>query len=176
MCVCVCVFSLVPYLLSNYVDKHRFIDQRRLGKWDTIRRGGLVTAVEKITQGTPPAPLNCHSHTVIVLPIRGGMEAIFFTEPQGFWMYLQHRFEYTWAQTLNLSWIQDSKSSLYQRMRILRVTQGYLQTSVHPVGVVRIDGRGQDLKPDRNNCFSDFLYLLPIHFFCLSKVYFLLSI
>lgn len=39
MCVYVCVSSLVPRLLGNYVDKHRFIDQLRLGNEDTVRRG-----------------------------------------------------------------------------------------------------------------------------------------
>lgn len=174
VCMCVCVFSLVSCLLGDYVDKHRFIDQLEVGKWDTIRRGSLLTAVEKITQGTPPAPLNCHTQTVIVLTIRGGREVIFFTELQGFWTYLQRHFEYTRAQILNLSWIQGWMSTLDQRMRVLRVTRGY-QTTERPVGVAHFDGRGQDLQPGGNNCFSAFLYVLPIRF-CLSKVYFLLSI
>ena len=72
LCVCVCVFPLVTCLLDNYVDKHRFTDQQRLRKENIVKRGSVLTVVEKIMQGTPLAPLSCHTYTVIVLSARGG--------------------------------------------------------------------------------------------------------
>ena len=105
VCVCVCMFSLVMSLLGSYIEKHRFLDQLSRRKSTTIKGGRVLTVAEKITRGTPLAPINCHPHSVIVSPTRGGNGGGTF-----------HRT----AEVLNifqaLLWVPTSKNSeLYSR-------------------------------------------------------------